>query len=71
MDLRQVEDYGPFPWRIEEVNADEIVEDPAGRGVLHGLPLLVRKRGALVLEGVANTVFQGGVHQQTNRHHHQ
>jgi hypothetical protein len=53
------------------MHPDTILNDPPRRRVLSGLPLVVRKRGAVVLEGLANAVLQCGIDQQTPRHHHQ
>jgi hypothetical protein len=40
----EIEDHGPFPRHPQQVNADEIVEDPARCGVLDGFSGLVGKR---------------------------
>src|SRR6266850_4156841 len=61
----------PLPRDEEHMTSDPRREDPPRRRVVHGWPRVVRKRGAVVLEGCANAVLQRRRHQQTDRQHHQ
>jgi hypothetical protein len=68
--LSEIQHHRPLPRDEEPMDPDKILEDPPRRRVLHGVPLLVRKRCAVVLEGLANAVLQCGIAQQPHRHHH-
>jgi hypothetical protein len=62
---------GSRPPHTEPMDADKVLEDPAGRGVLDGLPLLVGESRLMVLERLSDAIFQGRIHQQADRHDHQ
>jgi hypothetical protein len=69
--FRQVDDEGPLLRDEQHVYPDNIMEDPScGRG-LGAFAFLIRKLRALLPERRAKAVFQGCIHQQTDRHHHQ
>ena len=67
----QEEDDGPWPGDESQVNPDKRLEHPACGRVLDRWPLLIGKRYATAFEGLADAIFQGGLHQPTHRHHHQ
>ena len=69
--FRQVDHDGPLLRDEQHMNPDKVMEDPPCGRVLGSFAFLVRKRRPLVLERMANAVFQGRIHQQTDRHHHQ
>ncbi len=52
------------------MNPDKVLEDPAGRGMLHPLAFVVGKRRLLRLERCAEAICEGGVHEQAHGHHH-
>ena len=62
---------GSLPTDTEQMDADTILEDPAGGGVLNGLPLLVWEGRLMVLEHVPDAILQGGIDQQANGHDHE
>ncbi len=66
-----MQDEGSLPTTTEQMDADTGREDPAGRGVLDGLPRLVGERRLMVLERFAEAIFQGRIDQQAARHDHQ
>src|SRR4030095_6622102 len=53
------------------MNPHEVMEYPACGRVLGALAFLVRKGCSVLLEGCANTVFEGRIDEQTDRHDHQ
>jgi hypothetical protein len=67
----EVEHDGPLLGDESHMNPDEGVEHPPAGGVLSGFALLVRKRRPMVLECLADAIFQGRIHEQTYCHHHQ
>ena len=69
----EIEHQGPLPKVREEqqVNADEIMENPAHCRVLHWFALVIGKRGAMPLKGFADPRLQGCIHQQADCHDHQ
>ena len=58
----EIQHEGSLPTNTEPMDADPVLEDPTGRGVLDGLPLLVGKRRLRVLERRAETIVQGRIH---------
>src|SRR5919108_5627719 len=48
--LGEIQPHRPRPRDEEHMNPDNILEAPPRRRVLHGLPLVVRKRCPVVLE---------------------
>jgi len=71
MRVCESEAQGPLPRDQEHVNPDKILEDPPRRWVLHRLPCLVGKSGALILQRVAHAILPRGLPQQAPRHHQQ
>ena len=67
--LGQVEHQRPLPGDTEQMNPDKIVEDPPRCRALYPAALVIGKRGLMGLERLAETVFQGGIHQSTPGHH--
>ena len=67
----QVEHEGPCAGEASHMHPDKGVEHPPGSGRLDTLAFLVRNCRPVVLERVAEAVFQGRIDQQTPRHHHQ
>lgn len=53
------------------MNPDKVVEHPACGRVLDAFAFLVRKCCRMCLEGCANPILQGRLHQQADGHHHQ
>ncbi len=67
----EVQYHGPLPRPDQQMNPSKVVEDPPRRGILDRLSFLIGKCHLMVPEGLADTVLQGGIDQQTHRHHHQ
>ena len=67
----QIENHESLSRDEEHMNPHEVVEHPACRRVLDALAFLVWKGGRMLLEGGANPILQGCVHQQADGHHHQ
>jgi len=53
------------------MNPDKVVEHPSCSRVLDAFAFLVWKCCLMFLEGLANPIFQGRIHQQADGHHHQ
>lgn len=66
--LIAVQHEGSLPTKTAQMNADTGREDPTGRRVLDGLPLLVGERRLTLLEGLAEAIFPGRIHQQADGH---
>ena len=56
----EIQHEGSLPTNTAQMDADKVLEDPAGRGVLDGLPLLVGEGRLMVLERLADAILQGG-----------
>jgi hypothetical protein len=69
--LSEVEDDIGLTRNIQDMNANKVVEYPPRSGVLNAFAFLVWKGGRMLLEGGANPILQGRIHQQADRHHHQ
>jgi hypothetical protein len=67
----KIQHEGSFSTHTQQMDADKVLEDPAGRGVLDGLPLLVWESRSVVLERLADAILQGSLHQQAHGHDHQ
>ena len=67
----QIENHESLARDEEHMNPHEVVEHPACRRILDALAFLVWKCGRMLLEGGANPILQGCIHQQTDGHHHQ
>ena len=67
----QIEYEEPLSRNVEHMNPHEVVEHPACGWVLDTFAFLVRKGSRMLLEGSANPVLQGCVHQQADGHHHE
>ena len=50
------------------MDADKVLEDPAGRGVLDGWPVLVGEGRLGVLERFSDALLHGGRHQPADGH---
>jgi hypothetical protein len=70
MRLCEIEHQGPFPRDQEDMNPHNILEDPPRCWVLHRLPCVVGKGGAVILQRLANALRHCCIHQQAHRHHH-
>ena len=53
----EIEHQRPLPRKTAQVNPDKVMEDPAGRGVLHPLAFLVGTRRVLRFERWTDAVF--------------
>ena len=53
------------------MDADTGLEDPAGRRILEGLPLLIGEGGLVSLESPPDAILQGGIDQPTDGHDHE
>ena len=69
--LGEIEYQGPLPRHAQEMDSNKVMEYPARRGGLSPLSFVVRERGCMLLERLTDAVLQGGIHQQTDRHHHE
>ncbi len=67
----EMEHERPLPRKTAPVHPDKVMEDPAGRGVVHPLAFVVGKRRVLLFERWTDAVCSGGGHQQAHGHHHQ
>ena len=67
----EIQHEGSLPTNTSQMDADKVLEDPAGRGVLDGWPVLVGEGRLVVLERLSDALLQGGIHQQTDGHDHQ
>ena len=67
----EIEDNRPLACLTSQVNPHNIMKHPAHRRMLNPFTPWVGKRRRMVFERLADTVFQGGIHQQTHGHHHQ
>ena len=71
MFLGEIEDNRPLACLTQHVDPHKIMKHPPSRRMLNPLTLLVGKRRLMIVERLADTVFQGRIDQQTHRHHHQ
>ena len=67
----QIENHESLSWDVEHMNPHEVMEDPACGRVLDAFTFLVWKGCSMLLEGRADTVFEGRIDEQTDRHDHQ
>lgn len=67
----KIEDDRPLAGLTQEVNAHKRMKDPPRRRIVNLFALWVGKRRLVVFERLADAVFQGGLDEQTHRHHHQ
>ena len=67
-----IEHPASLSWDGEHMHPPEVMEDPAGGRVLDAFTFVVWQGGAMLLEGRAETVCEGRIDEQTDRHaHHQ
>ncbi len=57
----QIEHEGSLPTNPQQMDADKVLEDPAGRGVLDELALLIGEGGLMVLERLPDAILQGRI----------
>ena len=69
--VSQIQNHEPLSWEVEHMNPHEVVEHPSCGRVLDARAFLVWKGGLMRLEGSANPILQGCIHQQADGHHHQ
>jgi hypothetical protein len=67
----QIENHESLSWDVEHMNPHEVMEYPACGRVLDALTFLAWKGCSMLLEGRADTVFEGRIDEQTDRHDHQ
>jgi hypothetical protein len=67
----QIENHEALSRDVEHMPPREVMAHPACGRVLDALAFLVREGGLMLLEGGANPILQGCLHQQADRHHHQ
>jgi hypothetical protein len=71
MCLGELEDHWPLACLTQQVDPHKIMKHPPRRRMLNPFTLLVGKRCLMIVERLADTVFQGRVDQQSHRHDHQ
>src|SRR4029434_1829918 len=67
----QIQNHESLSWDVEHMNANEVVEHPACGRVLNAFAFLVGEGRSVLLEGLADTVFEGRIDESTDGHDHQ
>jgi hypothetical protein len=70
MFLGEIEANGPLACLTQQVDPHHIRKHPPRRRLVHPWTLLVGKRGLMLVERLADTVFHGRVDPQPPRPHH-
>jgi len=69
--LIEIEHEGPLARDAQQMEATEIVEHPACRGVLDRLPFWVGEGGLGAYECLSDAIREGGIDQSADGHDHQ
>ena len=65
----QIEHEGSLPRDTQQMDADKVLEDPAGRRILNGSPFVSGEGGLVGLECLPEALLQGGIDQHADSHH--